>query len=80
MRDDEFLLGRHTRERARVCGLRRRVFYLLLAFALFLVVGLVVGLTVCLTVLKSSNSDYIPGGSSTYAVPQPPSEAPESPS
>lgn len=81
MRDDEFLLGRHRRERARVCGLRRRVFYLLLAFALLLVIGLVVGLTVGLTVVKNPDSDDSAGASPAHiGVPKPPSHVPGAPS
>ncbi|KAI9783143.1 MAG: hypothetical protein M1816_001594 [Peltula sp. TS41687] len=75
MRDDEFLLGRHTREQARVCGLRRRVFYVLLAFALLLVIGLVVGLTVGLTVVKSPHDEEYPGAAPAHIdVPKPPSQ------
>lgn len=75
--DDDRLLGK--RERIRVCGLRRRSFYVLLAFSLLLVVGLVVGLTVVFTVVKDPPEMSTDGDSAPVPIPTPPSVAPKAP-
>ncbi len=70
--EDETLPPR--RERARMCGLRRWVFYALLVFALLLVVGLVIGLTVGITAGKEIPSDSEEPDMPDNPVPIAPSE------
>ncbi|KAI9887487.1 MAG: hypothetical protein M1823_000666 [Watsoniomyces obsoletus] len=69
--EDEELPPR--RERARMCGLRRWVFYTLLVFALLLIVGLVIGLTVGITAGREIPSNGDEPAMPHNPVPIPPS-------
>lgn len=75
IREEEDLLP-PRRKRARVCGLRRRIFYPLMTCGLLLLIGLVVGLTVGATAGRVVGSDTIGADSPLNPVPLPPSEMP----
>lgn len=76
IREEEELLPPRRDRGPRVCGLRRRIFYPMMACGLFLVLGLVIGLTVGSIVgpKETARSGNEIGDSNP--VPVPPSEMP----